>query len=810
MHLSRRLLRALLAPAALCALALAPVALPAARAAAEVPAPRRLETPQDMRDEIKNLVQLLRQFHYNREAVTIASYGQLIPDFMASLDGQRLFFLESDRQEFMAKYNADNLFFTVGSLGNLTAAYELFALYERRVQERATWIAEELKKDPDLAGRDTYAPDRSKADWPANAAAADDLWRRRIKFDLIQEMLATPKAVALPEAKATPDKVSPPTLSPPALSPPAEKIPLANLPKTVVLPDGTSINLPARKKTIAEAKAAIATRYERLPKNVADIDATDIAEVFLTAIAQLYDPHSTYFSASTYEDFGIQMRLQLVGIGALLGLEDDYCVVKELVAGGPAELGKQLKPNDRIIAIAQDKGEPVEVIGMKLRKIVQMIRGSKGTSVHLTVESGDGATARHEVVIARDVVNLDSARAHAAVFSVPGPDGKAALPLGVITLPAFYGPDSSTEGSDPATASGDVAELIKRLDKEQHVRGLVLDLRRNGGGLLGEAVNLAGLFLDGGGPVVQVRDHEGVVKVDAAKPAPPVWAGPLVVLVDRFSASASEIVAGALQNYGRAVVIGDSSTHGKGTVQTVFEMSRLRPAAAATLAALLGQPLPKTGATKLTIQKFYLPNGSSTQLRGVIPDIILPSVDELLPIGESSLPHALGWDEIKPSSFSSGPLSTATLAALRSASAARQQKLPEFSFLRDSIGWFKAKQDEKALSLNLADREKQKTADADHKKAADAELKKLEAAAFTFTETMLAPPPPPRIKAAAADDDPADPDDRTDERYAKMDINLRESLRILGDALTLTPQPPQWQPLAARTTPGPNPAAATP
>jgi carboxyl-terminal processing protease len=272
------------------------------------------------------------------------------------------------------------------------------------------------------------------------------------------------------------------------------------------------------------------------------------------------------------------------------------------------------------------------------------------------------------------------------------------------------------------------------------------------------------------------------------------------VLVDRFSASASEIVAGALQNYGRAVVIGDTSTHGKGTVQTLLEMSRLKSGAAA-LAALFGSQ--KSGATKLTIQKFYLPNGASTQLRGVIPDIILPSVDEFLPIGESSLPHALVWDEIKPSPFTGGPLSADTLSALRAASEARQKKLPEFGWLRDNISWFKTKQDEKALSLNLAEREKQKTADADRKKTAEAELKKLEAsAAYTFTETMLAPPPPPRIKAASADDDAADLDGaRADERYSKMDINLREALRILGDALSLTPQPPQWQTLAARTPP---------
>ncbi|MEI6860764.1 MAG: carboxy terminal-processing peptidase [Verrucomicrobiota bacterium] len=773
------LTRRFLSLALVAAFTLAPALRPAAASEAAL-TERKLEAPANFALEVQNVVQLLEEAHYNREAVKSTNYAGVLPDFMGSLDGQRMFFLESDKQNFLKANATELLYLNIKRLGNIDPAYEIFSIYETRVRDRAAWIAEELKKDIDLTGQDTYSADRAKADWPANPAAADDLWRRRLKFDLIQEMLA-------PSSKAVDLKYTKPSDGGATMKP-----------------------APAVTKTLAEAKAAVAKRYERLPKNVAELDASDLAEVFLTSIAQLYDPHSTYFSPTSYDDFSIQMRLQLVGIGALLSLEDDYCVVKELVPGGPADLGKQLKPNDKITAIAQDNAEAVDVIGMKLRKIVQMIRGNKGTKVHLFVESGEGSAAvRREVVIDRDVVNLDSSRAHAAIFTVPGSGGQPAHPVGVITLPSFYGSDPTPEDPNPAITSKDVAELIKRL-KAQNIQGIVLDLRHNGGGLLGEAVNLTGLFIKSG-PVVQVRDHEGKISSGQTKSEEVAWNGPLAVLVDRFSASASEIVAGALQNYGRAVIIGDSSTHGKGTVQTIVELSRLRRP---SLELLLGGV--KTGAAKLTIQKFYLPNGASTQLRGVIPDLILPSVDDFLPIGESSLPHALGWDEIPSAKFDGPALTPATLTLLRTASDARRRQLPEFSYLQSGINWLKTKFDEKDASLNLARREQEKTAEADHKKVTDAELKKLEQTeAYAFTEIMLAPPPPPRIKADKPSDSGLNELDETnpDERYAKMDINLRESLRVVSDSLNLAPQSAQWLlngPSTAQTMTKLAPASATP
>ena len=313
-------------------------------------------------------------------------------------------------------------------------------------------------------------------------------------------------------------------------------------------------------------------------KNLADIETDDVAEMFLTSLASLYDPHSTYFSPETYEDFNIQMRLSLVGIGAVLAREDDQCVVKEMIPGSPADLSKQIHANDRIVAVKPAGGdEAIDIIGMKLRKIVDLIRGEKGTKVTLTIVPArvtDGSVHK-EITIERDVVKLNSARARAAIYEVPGADGVIS-PIGVITLPSFYGLSGEDDptGEEHSSATQDVAELIKRLEAAG-IKGLVLDLRRNGGGLLSEAINLTGLFIDKG-PVVQVKSFTGEVQVDSDEDIPIRYSGPLAVLVSRFSASASEIVAGALQNYGRAIV-GDRSTHGKGSVQMIVEM---RPPAA--------------------------------------------------------------------------------------------------------------------------------------------------------------------------------------------------------------------------------------
>ena len=682
----------------------------------------RFRAPPLLDIEARTLIKLLEEVHYNRDAVKTATYAEVIPDYLTSLDGQRLFFFETDKADFVERYKPDSLYWTLTSMGKIDAAYAIFTIYQKRVTDRVEWIQQLLKGEFDLTSKDSYLIDRSKAAWPATVADADSLWNQRLRFELIKEVL--------------------------------------------------------NKKTLEEAKKNVGKRYARLLKNMGDMESSDISEMFLGCIARLYDPHSTYFSADTYEDFGIQMRLQLVGIGALLSIEDDQCVIKDVIPGGPADLDKQIKANDKIISVAQDGGEPVEVIGMKLRKIVDMIRGAKGTRVHLLIEPVDGATSatRKQIVITRNVVNLDSSRAHGAIFEVPDAEGKI-TPIGVITLPTFYGPDMSGEGKAQNSATKDIEDILTRM-KAAQIQGLVLDLRRNGGGLLSEAISLTGLFIKNG-PVVQVRAYSGEIKVDDDEDPSIAYDGPLTVLVSRFSASASEIVAGALQNYGRAVIVGDSSTHGKGSVQTVLELRNLVPQ--------LARGGAKSGATKLTVQKFYLPNGASTQLKGVEPDVVLPSVNNFLPIGESDLPHALAWDHIASSRFNGQPLTPAQLTPLVTASAKRQSRLAEFDYQRRAIEWFKTRQEQKSASLNLEQRQLEKVADETFKKSMKAERKKLAAADYKFAEVLLAPPAPPHAKSAKKDDDTSTEDDEPEEdeneRYPSADIPLREALRVVQDLI---------------------------
>ncbi len=718
--------------------------LPSARAQNGAGAGIFKSTPAFER-EVVNVIGLLEHYHYNRDAVRPADYAEIVPNFMSDFDGQHLFFLESDKAAFVEKFPARWLYNNISGLGKIDPAFVIFDTYKTRVTDRINWVLEQLKGDIPLDTHDSYLVDRKDSPWPANAAEADEIWTKRIRYELILEIL--------------------------------------------------------NKKTQAEARENVTKRYNRMLKNLGDIEGKDVAESFLSTIARLYDPHSTYFSAETFEDFSIQMRLQLIGIGAVLRLEDDYCVIEEVVTGGPADLSKQIRPKDKILFVGQDDGkEPVEVIGMKLRKIVDMIRGKKGTKVHLTIQSASDSAQRKQVTLVRDVVNLDSARARGAIYDVPAAAG-GATPIGVITLPAFYGPDTSEDGTSKNSATQDVAELIKRLQSDG-IQGLVLDLRGNGGGLLTEAIALSGLFIKPG-PVVQVRDFYGKVKVDASEDPAIAYDGPLAVLVSKFSASASEIVAGALQNYGRAIIIGDSSTHGKGTVQQLIEMKDAIP--------FMARAGLKNGAVKLTIQKFYLPDGESTQLRGVIPDIILPSIDDYLPIGESELPRALAWDEIKAAPFDGGPLSLSVFEPLKNSSAERQKTFEEFSYLNKSIDWFKAKQAEKILSLNLAERQTQRDADKSFRKEMDLERNRLAAAVgYASREFSLVPPKP---KATGAGDEKTPAGENATPGDAKLETNENTTAAKAGIdntavAVTSPAVPPPVKSIEGGASAARSPAAA--
>jgi carboxyl-terminal processing protease len=695
---------------------------------------RTFKTTPVMRLETRTLVQMLEYFHYNKDAVASTDYPELISDYLKELDPQHLFFTATDEQSFRKQYGP-RLETDLAYLGNIDTAFEIYQAYEQRVKARTSWLFEELKREFDFTTNDSYTPDRSKSSFAANAAEADDLWRRRIKYEILQDLLA--------------------------------------------------------KKTADEAKATVRKRYERMLKNLSDIESPDVQEMFLSSLTRMYDPHSSYFSSDSLKDFAIQMKLSLVGIGAVLSIEDDgNCVVREVVPGGPAYHSGQIRVNDKIVAVQQQGAENIEVIGMKLRRIVDMIRGDKNTKVTLTILPHDApdATQTKQVVITRDVIKLNSARASASIYDVPAPgDSGQTVPVGVITLNSFYGPPDDTKDPEAkSTATQDVAELIGKL-KQQDIKALVIDLRRNGGGLLSEAVELTGLFISQG-PVVQERDFQGQVTVDRDTDSAVSYSGPLAVLTSRFSASASEIFAGALQNYGRAVIIGDSSTHGKGTVQAVLEMKNYLPR--------LSQNIDNTGAAKLTVRKFYLPNGASTQKKGVTPDIALPSIDDFLPIGEASLPRALMWDEIKATPFAGKGLAQTFIQPLLEASRGRQQTLEEFSFLNKSIDWFKERQDQKTISLNLDQRQALKLADDEFKKKMDSERDLLAKANYPAREIKLdsilkAEADGPKPEAVTTVDE-GDTDAPDAVEQAKLDVHLRETLRVMTDALRLNQDPQYW------------------
>ena len=396
-------------------------------------------------------------------------------------------------------------------------------------------------------------------------------------------------------------------------------------------------------------------------------------EIYLDALAHVYDPHSDYMGKESMESLSIAMNLSLFGIGATLANEDGVCTIHELVPGGPAALSGELKPGDRIVAVAQATGATVDVSAMPLTRIVELIRGPKGSPVTLTILPPVGAPGGARTVqLVRAEVQLADQQAKARIIDLPQPN-TAPLRVGVIDLPSFYSGKDDRGGTG---ATADVARLLDKLKAEQ-VRGVVLDLRRNGGGSLQEAIDMTGLFIKRG-PVVQTRDSSGSVEVGADRDPSIRWAGPLVVLTSRLSASASEILAGALQDYGRAVIVGDTATFGKGTVQTIVPLGGIMDRAG------LGHSF-DPGALKLTISKFYRPSGASTELRGVASDLVIPSPTEAAPMGESKLADPLPWDTIPAAPFDRLAEVAPHLPALRTSSAQRLAADPGFANLKRQI-----------------------------------------------------------------------------------------------------------------------------
>jgi carboxyl-terminal processing protease len=736
-------------------------ALPTPPASTPTP-PQSFTDTIEMMKETRSTVAYLENFHYSKIKMSQLDQRALLRAYMANLDARHLILLQSDVTAFQDKYSPV-LVQDVELLGDLTPAYDIFKKFRDDFHARVDWINKFLDGNVDIQGKDTFTPDRTDAAWPASAAEADDLWSKQIRYDVISELLATETREIDLANKKTADAANPPAAD---KSAPADKAaPAADKP--------AAPKTPAEK--LAAAKTEIRKRYNTMLKTVDETDALEIQDVFLNTLAGQYDPHSTFFTENGLEGFDSQMSNVLIGIGAVLQDKDDYCVVESLVPGGPAKQSNQIQPGDKIVAVGQGTGDLVDVDGIKLNKTVSLIRGAENSEVRLKIVPSNGTEADAKIVtLVRKKISITTALAKAKIIQVP--QGDTTVPVGVIELPAFYGKVSP---EDKFSTSQDVHELIGKL-KDAGVRGLVLDVRNNGGGFLNEAINLAGFFIPPS-PILGVRTVNGFILPMKSEAVSPEWDGPVEILESKQSASATEIFAGALQDYHRALIVGDQTTHGKGTVQQVYSFTTIR------------EPTEK-GAAKITMEKWYLPDGNSVQSRGVKADIALPSDIDFLPIGEGDMKNALPWDSVPslPLTLSGdGPwrnslVDDSLVSKLHAASDGRLSTLDEMALLQKRVTWEKARENQKEFSLNFDARMAERRNDIairDELRAGLEALSKkvdyktteieLEAAKAQDDGTL-------KIRAedmAKVDDgDPAD-------TPLDFDVQLRESVRIMADWL---------------------------
>jgi carboxyl-terminal processing protease len=640
-----------------------------------------------------SVARLLEDGHYSKRKLDDTLSKQFLKNYLDALDFNHLFFTQKDVDTFTAKYNTalgDDVL-----LGNPDPAFDIYNVYKKRVEDRVAKVKQELTQPFDFTKNESIELNRQKAPWPKDDADADSLWHLRLKGEYLEQKLAEKATVVVPasdKSKAHADKSAAPKADKP-LDYDSKPADAGGNPQAKVVGAAADTDSPEQVLT---------RRYNQLLLNLHEQTNEDVLRDFLTTLAQTYDPHSEYLSKSDLENFSINMRLSLVGIGAVLHSEDGYAKIMELVPGGPAEHDGHIKVNDRISAVAQGDGPFVDCVGMKLDKVVDMIRGKKGTTVRLQIipARGTDPSLRKIIPIVRDEIKLTEQAAKADLIERDNPNGGPPMRLGWITLPSFYADMEHSGEAGAVSTTTDVLKLLTRL-KQENISGLVMDLRRNGGGSLDEAVKLTGLFIKKG-PVVQAKDANGGIHISRDRDPTIAWDGPLIILTNRLSASASEIFAAALQDYGRAIIVGDESTFGKGTVQTMLEIGKYIP--------FLGSDPSDAGALKLTIQKFYRIAGGSTQLRGVLSDIKLPSPYDHPDFGESALKGPMPYDEVDPADYDKWeqPL---PIKELKTRSEARVASDREFRWIADDLARVKQKIAENKISINEKARREEMSAD---------------------------------------------------------------------------------------------------
>jgi carboxyl-terminal processing protease len=676
--------------------------------------------------EAKSLVELIENFHYKKVVVDDALSSLIFDDYLKALDAGKNYFLQSDIKEF-EKYR--NTLDDDVREGDLSVAFYIFNVYQKRYNDRVNYALKEIDKKFNFATNETYTYDREKLPWFTSQAESDDLWAKRLKYEVL--------------------------------------------------------NLKVTGTDEVKIRETLKKRYENLVSQSTKFNNQDVFQIFMNSFTGSVETHTSYFVPNKAQEFNEELARTFEGIGARLQLENEVVKIAEIIPGGPAFKAKSLEVGDRIIAVAQGKdGEFIDVIGWRLDITVTKIKGPKGTIVKLKIipAGQEMASTPKIVTLVRDKVILEEQSAKRVMKTINS--GGKTYKVGIIKLPAFYADFKAMQAGDKnyKSTTRDVRLLLDTL-KRENVDAVILDLRSNGGGSLPEAISLTGLFISKG-PVVQVRDRRNKIEVDEDEDSSVAWSGPLGVMVDRFSASASEIFAGAIQDYGRGIIIGNQ-TYGKGTVQQGIDMKRvigtadmlmLKAAQTATnrggggaTTAVKGT-VPEFGQINLTMAKFYRINGSSTQHKGVMPDIEFPTVFPKDKYGESSELRALPWDTISPSKYTPVTNLDATRAKLLSLHKERMKNSQEFKNLNEDIKEYAKRDAETSITLNESQLKKER--DEQEAKSTARENQRRKAKGL--------PPLAKKIGSQAKDDIVGEPKPKDDN-----DFILDESLQVIADYINI-------------------------
>jgi carboxyl-terminal processing protease len=669
---------------------------------------RLAPTPEQQR-ATDLITHFITHHHYKPAALDDVLSAKVLERYLKSLDPSRSYFLRKDIERFERyRYHMDETL----REAQLDPAFEIFEVYQERVEARvhyANWL---LERGFDFARDEQYDYDRSEASWPKDRAELDEIWRKRVKNDALAQRLAG--------------------------------------------------------KEDEDITEALKKRYDYLAKRTQQFNATDVYQLFLNAYTTAVEPHTAYFSPRTSENFKINMRLSLEGVGLVLQGDDEYTTVRRVVAGGPAAKSKRFEPGDRITGVGQGKrGEIVDVVGWRLDDVVDLIRGPKGSRVRLQIRKADsGPEASAEAVeLVRNRIELEEQAAQSSVIEVPT-ERERTVRVGVVDVPTFYLDFEARARGKPdyRSTSRDVRGLLAGL-LEQQVQGILVDLRGNGGGSLAEATELTGLFIKSG-PVVQVRYASGRIEVNEDPDPGIAYKGPLAVLVDGHSASASEIFAGAIQDYRRGVVIGEP-TFGKGTVQALYDLDRFA-----------AEGVDGLGQLKVTIAQFFRVSGDSTQHRGVVPDIVFPTALDSEEQGERAFENALPWARVQAVGFTARTAADEILAQVRSRHQDRINADPAFGVLMEELEASRVARDKHTVTLLESRRKGER--DAREKERRDRENRlRLALGLDPLSEDGDAKREGEERSGVELGDDVTDDED------VRSDVVLQEAAHILADHILL-------------------------